>query len=58
MKTRSTVLMTLLALGTAAPAATQDFPTEDSVIHAIWDEGMEHSRAHDLAQTLMDSIGP
>ncbi len=52
------VLLTALALGAAAPAAAQNFPTDDPVIHAIWDEGMERSQAYDLAQVLMDSIGP
>lgn len=42
----------------AAPAAAQSFPTDDPVIQAIWDEGMNRSQVYPLAQTLLDSIGP
>ena len=48
----------LLAVAVAAPAAAQDFPTDDPVIRSIWDEGMNRSRVYPLAQTLLDSIGP
>lgn len=49
----------LLALAfLAAPAAAQSFPTDDPVIHAIWEEGMERSQVYPLAQALLDSIGP
>jgi hypothetical protein len=34
------------------------FPTEDPVIQAIWNEGMENSHIYTLAQVLADSIGP
>jgi len=40
----------------AAPAQT--FRTDDPVVHRIWSEGMEHSQTEQLAQALMDSIGP
>ena len=33
-------------------------PPTDAVINRMWSEGMERSRAADLAQVLMDSIGP
>src|SRR5471030_2845795 len=33
-------------------------PTSDSVIRRIYQEGMRNSHAYQLAQTLMDSIGP
>jgi carboxypeptidase Q len=46
-----------VALGTR-PAGGQTFPTDDPVIRAIWEEGMENSRTAQLAQTLLDSIGP
>ena len=45
----------------AAPlpvATAQDFPTDDPIIKAIWNQGMEHSELYELAQTLFDSIGP
>jgi hypothetical protein len=47
---------TLLAL--PAGALAQAFPTDDPVIEAIWDEGMVNSQAYELAQVLLDSIGP
>ncbi|MFO7894246.1 MAG: M20/M25/M40 family metallo-hydrolase [Longimicrobiales bacterium] len=49
----------LLALAVmAAPVAAQNFPTDDPVLHSIWDEGMNRSQVYPLAQTLLDSIGP
>ncbi|MBT8396832.1 MAG: M20/M25/M40 family metallo-hydrolase [Gemmatimonadetes bacterium] len=36
----------------------QQFPTDDPVIRAIWEEGMENSQAYALSQVLADSIGP
>ncbi len=51
-------LAALGALVLAAPLAAQSFPTDDPVLPQIWAEGMERSRAADLAQVLMDSIGP
>ncbi|NUP54254.1 MAG: peptidase M28, partial [Gemmatimonadaceae bacterium] len=49
----------LLAL-VAAPlvAHAQTFATADPVLRRIWTLGMDSSRTYDLAQTLMDSIGP
>lgn len=41
-----------------SPAEAQSFPTDDPVIKAIWEEGMEHSQLPMLAQVLLDSIGP
>jgi carboxypeptidase Q len=40
------------------PAVAQSFPTDDPVIKAIWEEGMEHSQLPMLGQVLLDSIGP
>jgi carboxypeptidase Q len=39
-------------------SALRGFPTADSVIRRIYDEGMQHSQVAALAQILMDSIGP
>ena len=47
-----------LALSTAPVLSAQTFPSTDSTIRRIWAEGMERSQAYDLAQALMDSIGP
>lgn len=37
---------------------TNHFPTDDPIIKAIWEEGMDRSQIYALAQTLADSIGP
>ncbi|MFH1762620.1 MAG: M20/M25/M40 family metallo-hydrolase [Gemmatimonadota bacterium] len=34
------------------------FPVDDPIIKAIWDEGMGNSHIYTLAQVLADSIGP
>jgi carboxypeptidase Q len=43
---------------TFSSASGQDFPTRDPILQRIWEIGMEESRAHEIAQTLLDSIGP
>jgi carboxypeptidase Q len=48
----------LVAVGLAGSLGAQTFPTDDAVIRAIWEEGMERSQVEPLAQALMDSIGP
>ena len=45
----------LLASGTAA---AQTFSTDDSVLHRIWNIGMDSSQTYQLSQALFDSIGP
>ncbi|MXX56134.1 MAG: peptidase M28, partial [Gemmatimonadetes bacterium] len=47
----------LLAASTRA-AAAQSYPSDDPVIRAIWEEGVERSQVHELGQVMMDSIGP
>ncbi|MDC0161114.1 M28 family peptidase [Gemmatimonadales bacterium] len=50
-----------VAVGLVPTAAleAQTFPTDDPVIQEMWKEGMEEgSQAYNLAQVLMDSIGP
>lgn len=46
------------ALATSAPLGAQTFATSDTVLRAIYDEGMHHSQVFPLAQALFDSIGP
>ena len=64
MKTAHRTIARALLLTAAFTLTTQrlqaqTFPADDPVIQAIWEEGMgEGSRAHDLAQALLDSIGP
>ena len=55
--TRRLALLAALAL-VAAPASAQTFPTGDPVLRRIWTLGMDSSRSYDLAQALLDSIGP
>ena len=43
--------------GGGRPQANQ-FPVDDPIIKAIWDEGMGNSHIYTLAQVLADSIGP
>ena len=57
---RITTLMVALGLASAAsaPVAAQTFPTDDPVLKRIWDIGMNNSHTEQLAQALLDSIGP
>ncbi len=47
MSTRTSAVLGFVAavLLSAMPLAAQNFPTDDAVIEAIWDEGMENSQA-------------
>ncbi len=38
--------------------ATNQFPVDDPIIKAIWEEGWDNSQVYSLAQVLADSIGP
>lgn len=40
------------------PAVPLAFPTDDAVLRHIWSLGMDSSRTAQLAQVLLDSIGP
>ncbi|HEX6038756.1 M20/M25/M40 family metallo-hydrolase [Longimicrobium sp.] len=43
----------------AVPAAAQtEWRTNDRVLRAIWDEGMQRSQLEPMAAALLDSIGP
>jgi hypothetical protein len=55
----SAVALALSAQLAPTAAEAQSFPTDDPVIRQMWAEGMEGgSQAYELAQTLLDSIGP
>jgi hypothetical protein len=67
MRTRQLILLLAILLVGLPHALTAQrfggpprnhFPTDDPIIKAIWDEGMENSQIYSLAQTLADSIGP
>jgi len=51
-------VLALLALALAAPAGAQTLAVEDPVLRAIWREGTESSQAVEIAQALLDSVGP
>ncbi|MYE35632.1 MAG: M20/M25/M40 family metallo-hydrolase [Gemmatimonadales bacterium] len=44
--------------GATQHLAAQSFPSDDPVIRAIWEEGVERSQVYELGQVMMDSIGP
>lgn len=50
------VILASWAIPTSLSA--QQFPVDDPVIKAIWEEGMVNSQAYALSQILADSIGP
>jgi hypothetical protein len=60
MRIASALVAALAAFTLAgpAPAAAQDGPTQDPVIQQMWQVGMWESQVRELAQVLMDSIGP
>ena len=43
---------------TASSLSAQGFRSDDPVLRAMWQEGMEQSQTESLAQVLMDYIGP
>jgi hypothetical protein len=51
-------LAALIINSLTTQAAAQTHRSADPVIHAMWQVGMEQSQVADLAQVLMDSIGP
>jgi len=57
---RSSVVrwVALAALLAPAAAVAQNFPTDNPVLRAIWQEGMDRSQVYPLGQTLSDSLGP
>ena len=52
------VLFVCSLAGATQAAAAQSFPSDDPVIRAIWEEGVERSQVYALGQVMMDSIGP
>jgi carboxypeptidase Q len=57
---RVSLLFLAVVAGVAVvePVRAQTFAIEDPVLRRIWQLGMEESRIYDLAQALLDSIGP
>jgi len=61
MKSRVAIILGLSLAGSllsAFPVSAQGFRSDDPVIRAMWQEGMEQSQTEPLAQMLMDYIGP
>jgi carboxypeptidase Q len=56
--TLRTGLACLWVVAGAASLQAQTFRTDDPVIRAMWNAGIENSQTETLAQVLMDSIGP
>lgn len=52
----SWIALSILLL--SVPLAAQQFPTNNPVLKAIWEEGTARGQTWSLAQTLLDSIGP
>ncbi len=48
----------LLFAGLGSASAAQTLPSDDPVIQAIWEEGMERSEVMALSHVMMDVIGP
>jgi len=48
----------VLTVSVVSVASSQTFPTDDPVIRQMWRVGMEQSQTQQLAQVLIDSIGP
>jgi hypothetical protein len=58
-RTISTALtLGLMAFGVSRTVTAQTFTSHDSIIRQMWIEGMERSQTEQLAQVLLDSIGP
>jgi carboxypeptidase Q len=59
MRRRTLSLAAALSiLAGATPALGQTWAVEDPVLRQIWEVGMNDSQVMDIAQTLLDSIGP
>lgn len=58
MQTSTRLWMAVLLFAMPAGILAQSFPTDDPVLRAIWEEGMDRSQVYELSQTLNDSIGP
>ncbi|MCY3746763.1 MAG: hypothetical protein OXH05_11090, partial [Acidobacteria bacterium] len=59
---RAAVAGSLAFLSVHAAAQEEDagpvFPSDDPVIRAIWEEGVERSQVMELGHVMMDVIGP
>lgn len=59
IKANAFVLTATLGIAAAAtPLSGQTWSIDDPVLTRIWEMGMNESHAPEIAQTLMDSIGP
>ncbi|HSJ25850.1 MAG TPA: M20/M25/M40 family metallo-hydrolase [Longimicrobiales bacterium] len=58
MRKLSLTTAALALLAAAGPAGAQTFTSDEPVLQRIWQLGMEQSETENLAQALLDSIGP
>ena len=58
MRLFATMCVFLLVIAVSWRARTKSFPTDDPVIHRMWEVGVKNSQTQVLAQFLMDVIGP
>ena len=58
MRRHTLPLAAVLVMAGATPAFGQTWAVEDPVLRQIWEVGMNQSQVMDIAQTLLDSIGP
>ena len=52
------LLASVAAMAAAQPAAAQGLAVPDPVLEGIWAEAMDNSHFEEMAQALLDSIGP
>jgi hypothetical protein len=52
------LILAVASANTPLVAGAQNLATDDPVLRAIWDQAMNRSQLEDLAQSLLDSIGP
>jgi len=56
--TRSSVWLLAIASFSVAQLNAQSLPVEDPVLRRLWSVGIDSSQVYELAQPLIDSIGP
>ena len=54
----ASLMLALTLLWLPGASSAQTFPTDDAVVQAMWEAGMEDSHTRAFAHELMDVIGP
>jgi hypothetical protein len=55
---RASLVLALTLFWIPSQSHAQTFPTEDPIVKAMWETGMENSQTKELAHHLVDVIGP